>query len=178
MDIKSLYENTDLTQQEIADRLGIHWKRVFKYIKENYSEQYRRERKAKSYRNSKLGDKNPMKGKTGTDHHNYIGEVSDNKGYLMVLKPEWYTGRKRSKHVFSHHIVVCEALGLTEIPKGWVVHHCDENPYNNDFSNLVLLTMSDHTRLHQALKGSTTISKESTLEWVETFGTVYSKDIV
>ena len=173
MDIKSLYENTDLTQQEIADRLGIHWKKVFKYIKANYSEQYRKGRKAKTYRKSKLGDANPMTGKTGNQHHNFKGEVSDNKGYLMVLKPDWYTGRKGSKHVFSHHVVVCEALGLTAIPKGWVVHHCDENPYNNDFSNLVLLTVADHARLHAALKGSTTISKESTLKWVETYGTVY-----
>ena len=93
--------------------------------------------------------------------------------FFKEIEPDWYTGRKGSKHVFSHHVVVCEALGLTAIPKGWVVHHCDENPYNNDFSNLVLLTVADHARLHAALKGSTTISKESTLKWVETYGTVY-----
>ena len=175
MNIKNLYENTDLTQQEIADRLGVHWKKVFKYIKENYTESYRKERKAKCYRKSKLGDKNPMQGLKGSKHHNFIGEVSDNKGYLMVLKPDWYTGRKKSKHVFSHHISVCAGLGITEIPKGWVVHHCDENTYNNAFDNLVLMTVADHAKLHASLKGATTISKESTLKWVETFGTVYEQ---
>ena len=174
MDIKSLYENTDLTQQEIADRLNIHWKKVFKYVKANYSAEYRKSRKARCYRKSKLGDKNPMCGKNGAEHHNYIGEVSDNKGYLMVLKPDWYTGRKRSKHVFTHHVVVCEALGITEIPKGWCVHHCDGNPYNNNFSNLIVVTLADHTRLHSVLvKGATTISKESTLKWVEAHGTPF-----
>ena len=174
MDIKTLYENTDLTQQEIADRLGIHWKRVFKWVKENYSSDYRKTRKARCYRKSKLGDLNPMKGKYGDQHHNFVGEVSDNKGYLMVVKPDWFTGRKKSKHVFVHHVVVCLALGITEIPKGYVVHHCDENPYNNDFGNLILITMGDHARLHKwLLKGATTISKESTAKWLEAHGTPY-----
>lgn len=173
MDIKDLYENSDLTQQEIAARLGIPWKRVFNYIKANYSKEYRQSRKAKCYRKSKLGDKNPMRGKTGANHHNYVGLVSDNKGYLMALKPEWYTGRNGSKHVFAHHISVCIGLGITKIPAGWCVHHCDGDKYNNDFDNLVLLTIADHTKLHWVLGSATTISKESTLKWAEAHGTPY-----
>lgn len=174
MDIKSLYENTDLTQQEIADKLEVHWKKVFKWVKANYSPEYRKTRKARCYRNSKLGDKNPMSGKTKDQHHNFMGLVSDNKGYLMVLKPEWYTGRKGSKHVFAHHIVVCIDLGITEIPKGWCVHHCDENTYNNEIDNLILVTLRDHVRIHRLLlKGATTISKESTAKWLEAHGTPY-----
>ncbi|QQK88440.1 hypothetical protein [Providencia phage PSTRCR_114] len=165
--IKELYENTYLTQAQIAERLGIHWKRVFKYVKANYSSEYRKNRKSETYRLSKLGSKNPMKGVFGSDHHNYKGEVSDNKGYMMMLKPEWYTGRKNSKYVFVHHVVVCEALGLTQIDAGMCVHHCDFNPLNNSFDNLVLLSMAEHAALHQALAGVTTISKESTLKWVE-----------
>lgn len=118
-----------------------------------------------------------MTGKTGAAHHNHIGVVSDNKGYLMVLKPDWYTGRKNSKHVFQHHVVVCEHLGLTAIPKGWCVHHVDKNPHNNVFDNLVLMTVSDHLRLHSTvLVGATTISKESTLKWVEAQGTPFRRD--
>jgi len=171
MDIKNLYDNTDLSQAEIAKRLGISYKKVSKYVMENYSKDYRTNRNAKSYRRSKLGGNNPMTGKFGDKHPGYVGEVSDSKGYLMVLKPEWYTGRKRSKHVFSHHVVVCEGLQITEVPKGWCVHHCDFNPYNNDFGNLVLMSLTDHVRLHASLKGATTISKESTLKWVEAHGT-------
>ena len=178
MDIKYLYENTELTQQQIAARLGIPWKRVFNFIKANYSTEYRKQRKAACYRNSKLGTSNPMHGKRGADHHYYKGVVSDCKGYLMELKPAWYTGRKGSKHVFQHHLVVCEHLGLTAVPAGWHVHHCDHDPYNNSFDNLVLLTASDHQRLHNALEGATTISKESTLKWVEAHGTPWRDDIV
>ena len=173
MDIKFYYENTDMTQQQIANKLGVPWKRVSNYIKDNYSSAHRKARKARTYRNSKLGNNNPMFGKSGEQHHNYVGTVSDSKGYLMVLKPEWYTGRTSSKHVFVHHIVVCENMGITAIPKGWCVHHVDTNPHNNDFENLVLCTMADHQRIHRHFEGATTISKESTLKWVETHGTPF-----
>lgn len=179
MDIKYLYENTTLTLQQIADKTGVIFSRVFSYVKKNYSSDYRKARKTISYRNSRLGDKNPAFGKKAELHHQYKGNVSDQKGYLMHLKPSWYTGRKKSAHVFVHSLVVCQALGLTEVPKGWVVHHCDLNPYNNSFDNLVIITVSDHSRLHRYLAGATTISKESTLKWVEAHGTPFVRgDIV
>lgn len=170
--IKKLIEGTDLTLEQIAKQLGLSYKRVYN-VWRTYPKAYRTNRKALNYQRSKLGVNNPMTGKTGEQHPNYKGVVGDNKGYLMVLKPKWYTGRKSSKHVFQHSVVVCEYLGLTEIPKGWCVHHCDMNPHNNNFDNLVLLTISDHQRLHQSLAGATTISKESTLKWVETHGTPF-----
>ena len=167
MDIKELYENTELTQAQIAAQLGIPWKRVFNYIKDHYSTAYRKQRKSKTYRNSRIGELNPSYGLRGENSRKYIGEVGDAKGYLMILKPHWYTGRAGSKHVFVHHVVVCEALGMTQIEKGWCVHHCDFNPHNNEFDNLVLLRTGEHMSLHAALAGVTTISKESTLKWVE-----------
>lgn len=42
-------------------------------------------------------------------------------------------------------------LGI-EIPKGWVVHHLDENPLNNNIENLVLMSRSDHNSLHRHLQ--------------------------
>lgn len=168
--IKRLIETTDLTMAEIRNQVGCRHQLVTDTLK-SYPAKYRKARKTHHYRKSKLGDLNPMFNKTRELHPNYKGVVSDNKGYLLILKPEWYTGRKRSKHVFQHSVVVCENLGLTEIPKGFCVHHCDINPLNNDFSNLVMLTMAEHSALHSYLKGATTISKESTLKWVEAYRT-------
>ena len=34
------------------------------------------------------------------------------------------------------------------IPKGYVIHHKDFNPANNDISNLQMLTKSEHKKLH------------------------------
>lgn len=178
MDIDYLFQNTELTQQQIADKLGIHWKKVFNYIKNTYSSADRRARKAKCYRNSKLGAKNPSFGLRGEDSRKYVGLVSDSKGYLMLIKPNWYTGRVGSKHVFHHHIVMCEAMGITTIPAGHCVHHCDFNPHNNHIDNLVLLTLGEHTSLHAALAGATTISKESTTKWLEAHRAGIRRDIV
>lgn len=176
MDIKHYYENTELTLQQIADKLQVGYKRVFSYVKNNYTSAYRKNRKVKNYSKSKTGELNPMLGNTLENHPRYIGLVSDHKGYLMVVKPDWYTGRKRSHHVFAHHIPICEHYGITEIPRGWCVHHCDENPHNNALSNLVLMLLGDHVRLHNALKGATTISKESTAKWLEAHGTPFRRE--
>ena len=132
--IRNSIENTDLTLHQIANKLGVSINKVRK-VWSTYTKQYRTSRKALCYRASKLGDKNPMSGKTGDEHHNYIGVVGDSKGYLLVMKPDWYTGRAGSKHIFQHSFVICSELDLTEVPKGFVIHHCDTDPRNNDFNN-------------------------------------------
>ncbi|ACE75785.1 P45 [Xanthomonas phage phiL7] len=166
MDIKHYYENTTLTMDQIAQRLGTNRLRVHNYVKRNYTADYRSNRKRGCYRRSKLGDLNPMQGRCAEDHPHFKGVVDDGKGYLLVLKPEWYTGRKGSKHVFQHQVVMCEHLGITAMPKGYVVHHCDENPHNNNIDNLVMMTMAEHAALH-SWTGATTISQESTAKWLE-----------
>jgi hypothetical protein len=158
--ISALFENTELTLEEIAAETDTSYKIVWQTVARLYTPETRLRRKQRSYRNSKLGEKNPMQGRTGDQHHNYIGEVSDGKGYVMVLKPEWYTGRQGSKYVFKHTLIMCEALGLTELPRGWVVHHIDKDKLNNDLVNLALMTSSAHARLHQ-LERATTIPKGS-----------------
>lgn len=170
MDIQYYYENTELTIGTIAGVLGVTVKTVDYYVNKHYSRAYRNNRKRKTYRNSKLGNKNPSFGKKGKDSLKYKGTISDNKGYLIIIKPDWYSGRKNSKHVFHHHMVWCEFHEKTEVPKGFVVHHCDYNKTNNVIENLICMSMSDHTRLHSWLKSVTTISKESTAKWLEAHG--------
>src|SRR5271163_161682 len=58
------------------------------------------------YSRSKLGHRNPMKGKKGELHHNYIGEVNDGYGYLTCLRD--------GKRMFVHRLVVMDSLGLKE----------------------------------------------------------------
>lgn len=170
MDIKYYYENTEFTIQKIADTIGSTYKIVSTYINKNYSKEYRALRKKKSYRTSKLATNNPSYGKYGKNSLKYKGIISDNKGYELIIKPEWYTGRINSKHVFYHHVVWCEHHNRTQIDKGFVIHHCDFDPLNNDISNLICMSMGDHNRLHKWLEGVTTISKESTAKWLEAHG--------
>lgn len=36
-----------------------------------------------------------------------------------------------------------------EIPEGYVIHHIDGDPSNNDISNLQIMTISEHTKFHR-----------------------------
>lgn len=49
------------------------------------------------------------------------------------------------------HVVAMEAFIGRRIKKGECVHHIDENKKNNDLSNLALMSVSAHTRLHRLL---------------------------
>lgn len=52
----------------------------------------------------------------------------------------------------KEHIVVWEKFHGRSVPHGCVIHHKDGNGHNNDPSNLVCLTRSEHHRLHRQLR--------------------------
>lgn len=174
-EVRRLFLNTSCTIEQIAGLIGRSMLTVHRIIKDEFTTEERRMRKSVCYRNSKQGAKNPYYRKYGMRTPSYKGGSISKNGYLIVCRPVWYTGRATHANVFAHHVVACLGLGLTEIPAGYQVHHCDGNKLNNWFNNLVLLTMGAHTKLHWAFKkglieGATTISKESTLKWVEAHG--------
>lgn len=146
--ICSLYANTNQPMDSICKELKLKNYIVQDIIRAEFSEQYINDRKSRLYRLSKLGDKNPMLGKYREEHPNWKGIIDDGNGYQMVKKPDWYTGRKSSSYVFYHSVVFCEYTGMTQIPKGFVIHHIDRNPKNNDINNLAMMTTSGHSKLH------------------------------
>ena len=52
----------------------------------------------------------------------------------------------------THRVVAEEKLGRP-LKKGEVVHHIDGNKRNNDPSNLMVMTQSEHCRIHFSKKG-------------------------
>lgn len=148
---RELYETTDMSLGEIARDCGTTESAINNWVFREYPKEYRSKRKRECYRRSKLGSKNPMYGKFRDKHHNYKGRCEDGKGYMLVLKPEWYTGRPGSKHIYEHHAVYCENHGLTEFDTSlYCIHHIDGDKMNNNIENLVMLTHSDHSKLHHA----------------------------
>jgi len=74
------------------------------------------------------------------------------KGYLCIYHPD-------SKHAFERgkqkgfvyeHLLVLEQSGI-DIPEGFEVHHLNFDKLDNRLSNLIVLSKSDHTKLHNWL---------------------------
>ena len=149
-EIKHLYETTNLSVNQIEKQL--HKRDVMGFIIDNYSKSYRDERHKRLLAEQKLGVNNPMYKKFGEEHHNFKELISDGKGYIMILKPDWYTGRIGCKHIYYHHYIMCMYLGISEIPEGMVIHHIDFDKTNNDIKNLALMTNEAHSKLHSMLK--------------------------
>lgn len=123
-------------------------------LKEYLGEEEFKKQKALRYSRSRRDTLKKRPDKCGTESPRYMGAVLDGNGYLLILKPEWYTGKQGSKHIFLHHKVFCEATGMTEIPPGFVVHHVDGDRMNNSIDNLALLSASAHQKMHCAIRRS------------------------
>ena len=125
---------------------------IMGFIIDTYSKEYRDNRHKRLLSETKIGCNNPMYNLCGEHHPNYKELVADGHGYLMILKPEWYTSRLNAKHIYYHHYVMCMYMGLSEIPQGMVVHHIDFDKTNNNIDNLALMTNCAHSKLHQVIK--------------------------
>jgi hypothetical protein len=79
--------------------------------------------------------------------------------YLGADGRYWIRGVRSSskKNAQRREVVVMEQKLGHPIPKGYVVHHKDEDITNDDPDNLELLKHSDHSRLHH--KGKSNPSK-------------------
>lgn len=77
----------------------------------------------------------------------YVDGIKFNKdkrtGYFLSTKP---IGRKRKRL----HVYVWEKE-KGELPCGYDVHHKDCDKNNNDISNLILLTRSEHKKTHEQM---------------------------
>ena len=133
----NLFLNTNNTLQDIVKESKLQYWEMQNILNDNFTEEQQKSRKRKLCSLSSV-----------TKYSKYKGIIENGNGYLMCLKPDWYTGRIKSKYVFVHSVVMCEYLGITEIPKGFCVHHINGDKKDNDISNLALLSISAHSKLH------------------------------
>lgn len=159
-EVRHLIESTLLTKRQIAEQAKVGYVDLHYFMLNNYDESERKQRSAALYRQSKLGYNNPM-----TRIKNEFGHLWRGKqvtgDYIAIPKPDWYTGRKKQHYVYEHTVVMCKALGLTELPKGFCVHHIDGNTHNNELSNLALMTTGGHCRFHVLMRNALVKSAET-----------------
>ena len=140
--------NSELGVQAIMQKYNRDYYTIKKIWLTAYHEGQFKARTSRLCQLHKIGDKNPMKGKTGLLHHNAVEKSYDVNGYVLVFAPDWYLGRQDGNKIYEHIYVYCEHNALPCIPKGMVVHHLDENKQNNHPDNLVLVSIQDHRRIH------------------------------
>lgn len=61
----------------------------------------------------------------------------------------WPGGNHRKRGVGALHQEIWK-VEYGEIPKGYAIHHIDENPLNNDLSNLEAMPVREHSSLHSS----------------------------
>lgn len=128
------------TLEDVAKELGTTYQNV-RYIaaSELDPERYKLE-KAIRYSRSKTGSLNPMNQKSGSQHHNFKGDIPDGHGYLMR--------KVGGKYHQVHRLMMAEALGLGELPSTFVVHHINGDSLDNRLDNFALVTPVGHGVLH------------------------------
>lgn len=132
---------------EIGAKLNLSYHTVCYILKHNLSEEEFTILKRLRYSRTKLGDLNPMKGKSGEKHHRWKGDCDDGYGYRTRKLAD-------GKRYFVHRIIFAEAMGLhpSQLPPSLDLHHIDENPLNNSLDNLALCTRLGHKRIHERMK--------------------------
>ena len=102
--------------------------------------------------------------KTHEHPRGMLGKPSWNKGKKSIT-PAWNKGltprteeyktpmRRIKGKMFKASVVnwCGQRENLPFVPNGFVIHHLDCNPKNNEPSNLILLKGEDHSKLHHQL---------------------------
>lgn len=152
--------NSDYGVQTIMQKYNRDYYTIKKIWLTVYHEGQFKARTSRLCRLHKIGEKNPMKGKTGLLHHNAVEKEVTASGYVMVFAPDWYSGKRDGNKVYEHILVYCEYNGYASLPKGSVVHHLDENTQNNHPDNLILMSIPDHRRIHAWLNKVQRLSRK------------------
>ena len=71
-----------------------------------------------------------------------------NGPYILIKAPLEYPGKKyRDKYAYEHSIIWWKNTGIVP-PKGYIIHHKNENKHDNNFHNLELISLNSHNEKH------------------------------
>ena len=70
--------------------------------------------------------------------------------FHLDKKSGYYGGCIHNRKIRLHRYIWEKYNG--EIPKGYHIHHKDKNKFNNNIDNLIMLSASEHEKLHESLR--------------------------
>ena len=76
-----------------------------------------------------------------------------NGNYILVKAPEDFPGKKyRGRYCLEHHLVYWQKYGV--VPnKDQIIHHINEDRFDNRVENLKLESRSKHSKYHSGMRG-------------------------
>lgn len=125
----------------IAKEMNLTWTTVSRYL-----DKYGIQKRTKSQQQSGKGSPT-WKG----------GKRKKKNGYIEIYNPCHPNANSRNC-VYEHQLVAEKKLGRY-LMKGETVHHIDFDKSNNNPDNLIVLTKSDHIKLHGLMRGGKTFEE-------------------
>lgn len=171
-----LYLEQEYSMKEIADKYGVAVNTVRHFIYKHEipvrrgstkvtkrkREHYSKIRKGRPTWNKGLKGKYQKWTKYGEDAPGYKGGISEKGsrgGYRNILMPK-HPNADANGYVFEHRLV-CEQLLGRYLTSEEIVHHRDENPLNNDPSNLfIFYNHGTHRSFHTAKLRDNSLTEE------------------
>lgn len=152
--------NIELSLEEVAKQIKIRPATLSQYIKQELGEKKFSKISAikRSYQRHLLNPKTRV-----VSPRPNTKKYVDPKGYVLVPTPCWM--KRENKYSYEHQVVMLEALKMDSLPKGWIVHHINEDKTDNRLDNLALMTQQGHTAHHQG--NSHPLSKLTMWEYEE-----------
>ena len=145
--MQAMRQDFSLRYADLAKMFGVSEWLVSELARKHLTKEERQKRYSEINRYAKLKS-NPMTGKTRSSHHNSKVDVVVS-GYVTEWAPEWWTGKMpKGNRVHTHQRVWCESNDKTEVPYGMIIHHIDEDKFNNSPENLICLTRREHAQIH------------------------------
>lgn len=138
--LKSLYYEQNMSQTEVAEAMGVSQKVVFSFMKRNNLPS------RKASKRYQQGDKNSYwKG----------GRRINEQGYVEISVPGYKHTRPNGyvrEHIYIAEKMLGRRLKFYGVGDGRneVVHHINGNKTDNREENLLILTATEHRRLHNA----------------------------
>jgi len=121
-------------RMSLAQKGHIPWNKGLKGAQVSY-------RKGKTW-NEIWGEKQAKKMQENLSKKKWKGNWHKNKeGYLRRME------RKPRKEILYHQYIWMKH-NKKRVPKGFLIHHKDDNILNNNIKNLQLMKFNEHTRLH------------------------------
>lgn len=141
-------KHSEESVKKIKEALKL-WKESEGYV--DYIER-QRERGRRSKTKFKKGHKSftdgsNLKGlQAGKSHWKWNGGRYIAQGYFLIWMPE-HPNSSKNGYIQEHRLIMEKKLGRY-LTKSEIVHHINGNKLDNNVSNLLLLTRSEHATLH------------------------------